>query len=344
MIFGNRESCVGGTYEVGPTNSVVYPVHGGMEEWGYAGSWFNQLNDVQTVPTSCNAQNISVEMTNCSNRCVTFLIEATDAKIPPESALGESGDLWKFTKTNRTDYVNVILRQSLVLIDVIRPYSLFETVQIHQNKLNITWMVGGCFEVDSTKILVFSMIPEWVPILSSGGFDTFDLTDEEYQVVQSVLETQTPLVQSSEMQGVSSLRFNPVRSLKLSDPSNQMHFQTTLSLPCENCMLVAVSHVDSYMRHSPLESNPRVPPQSHYAQMHSNDTYQCYDKKSQRMIRGRHTLFSRPFVVSIAEDMEVKMVLTENRANYVSVVYGWIVIDCVVILLLVLVCLAWSVC
>ena len=41
-----------------------------MEEWGYAGSWFNQLNEVKTVPTSCKNE-IPVEMTDCSNRCIT---------------------------------------------------------------------------------------------------------------------------------------------------------------------------------------------------------------------------------------------------------------------------------
>ena len=37
-----------------------------MEEWGYAGSWFNRLNKVKTVPTSC-VNEIPVEMTDCSN-------------------------------------------------------------------------------------------------------------------------------------------------------------------------------------------------------------------------------------------------------------------------------------
>ena len=96
-----------------------------MEEWGYAGSCFNRLNKVKTVPTSC-VNEIPVEMTDCSNRCITYLIETTEQKTPPESALGDSESLWKFERTNCTNYVNVIMRQSLILIDFIRPYSQIE--------------------------------------------------------------------------------------------------------------------------------------------------------------------------------------------------------------------------
>lgn len=103
-------------YLVGATNDVVYPVRGGMEEWGYAGSWFNTTNAVATVPSTCRTY--PVRMTQLSNRCMTLLVEATNVKTPREATLGDREQL--FARGDKTP-VNTLLRQCLLLSDVLRP-------------------------------------------------------------------------------------------------------------------------------------------------------------------------------------------------------------------------------
>ena len=58
----------GKSYLVGTSSDVVYAVRGGMEEWGYAGTWFNKENAVTTVPSVCGEKH-EVKMSNVSNRC-----------------------------------------------------------------------------------------------------------------------------------------------------------------------------------------------------------------------------------------------------------------------------------
>tara|TARA_B100000524_G_scaffold56604_3_gene26337 strand:- start:1034 stop:2263 length:1230 start_codon:yes stop_codon:yes gene_type:complete len=121
-VRGNRR------YPTGPMNDAVYPVHGGMEDWGYAASWDKQwvqpctprthggypleksrYTDSQArvhcldtrrrggvdsqaiarrapsarlghVPSHC--------LLSCQVRTFTVLVEAADAKAPPQDTLG----------------------------------------------------------------------------------------------------------------------------------------------------------------------------------------------------------------------------------------------------------------
>ena len=268
-----------------------------MEEWGYAGSWFNRLNKVKTVPTSC-VNEIPVEMTDCSNRCITYLIETTEQKTPPESALGDSESLWKFERTNRTNYVNVIMRQSLILIDFIRPYSIILKVEEDQNEIQITWRVGGSFIVNETKIMAFSVTPSLLSFASSSGYLSSDLTDKEYHSLVTFIAQNNPLFQTNTLSGISPVRKGPRDSFKLSAESNQLTFQSRINSTSEDIILIAISHVDQFMKEIPSSSNPAVPPQSHFAHLHFNETYGCYDKKTGRQIEGRHIVVSRPYLVA----------------------------------------------
>ena len=282
-----------------------------MEEWGYAGSWFNQLNEVKTVPTNCGNE-IPVEMTDCSNRCITYLIETTEQKTPPESALGNSESLWKFERTNRTNYVNVIMRQSLILIDFIRPYSIILKVEEDQNDIQITWRVGGSFIVNETKIMAFSVTPSLLSYASSSGYLSSDLTDIEYHSLLTIVSQNHPLFQTNSLSGISPVRKGPRDSFKLSTDSNQLTFQTRINSTSEDVILIAVSHVDQFMKDIPVSSNPAVPPQSHFAHLHFNETYSCYDKKTGRQIEGRHVVVSRPYLFA-GRNLEVKEVKEEKE-------------------------------
>ena len=134
----------GESYQVGTSNDIVYAVRGGMEEWGYAGTWFNQKNSVTTVPSICEMK-YTVKMSDVSNRCVTFLVEATTIKSPPEHTLGDDKSLF-----DRKDVspINTLLRQCLVVTEIVRPYATLPEV----NNQIIRWSVGGCFHVDKTEV------------------------------------------------------------------------------------------------------------------------------------------------------------------------------------------------
>ena len=145
-----------GSFKVGSTNAIVYPVRGGMEEWSYAGSWFNQLNSVETVPPVCG-KNISVKMTEVSNRCLTFLVESDTLKTPPEEMLGRSENLFKKHDGAK---LNNLIRQCLLVADILQPFAHLPRVveeggkkeKGQSGRMVVRWSLSGCFQVDTTEV------------------------------------------------------------------------------------------------------------------------------------------------------------------------------------------------
>eukprot|EP00966_Prymnesium_polylepis_P309093 7142853-Prymnesium_polylepis.1 len=78
----------GRPYDADTMNSIVYPVHGGMEDWAYAASW-DKGSVRPCAPTSLGGY--PVERTfydGSSARAVVLLVETSDDKTPPEKSLG----------------------------------------------------------------------------------------------------------------------------------------------------------------------------------------------------------------------------------------------------------------
>ena len=69
-----------GAYRSSRMNSIVYPVHGGMEDWAYAASWDAALN----VRGGCKADGYAPSRTasydDASNRCFMVLVETRAGK------------------------------------------------------------------------------------------------------------------------------------------------------------------------------------------------------------------------------------------------------------------------
>jgi hypothetical protein len=86
----------GARYPVDRTNTLVYPVDGGMEDWAYAGSWEPDAAAVAPCapdtyadfpyPASRTTYGPAVL------RALNMLVEAADAKRPAEAALGAHAD------------------------------------------------------------------------------------------------------------------------------------------------------------------------------------------------------------------------------------------------------------
>lgn len=277
---------------MGSSNDVVYPVHGGMEEWGYAASWFNQHNPVHTVPAACD-HNQSVVVTPTSHRCLTFLVETTDIKTPAQKLLGDSARLFATPVPKEGQYVPIVMRQALALLEEVRPYSVITATSTANCTLSVRWLVGGCFEVDDTRIVAIPATPEIEAIIDET-YARGDLRDEEYALLHSAVSF--PLHLSSSQKGVSPLQ-NPLPSVDLSDDRNRLYFNTTLPLPSGSFMVVAVSSVDAYMNRVRENVNPSVPPQSLFVSLRRNATW----RSEERVLRGREWVLSRPIRVVMAD-------------------------------------------
>ena len=287
---------------MGSSNDVVYPVHGGMEEWGYAASWFNQHNPVHTVPAACD-HNQSVVVTPTSHRCLTFLVETTDIKTPVQKLLGDSARLFATPVPKEGQYVPIVMRQALALMEAVRPYSVITASSTANHTLSVRWLVGGCFEVDDTRIVAIPATPE-IEAIMDETYARGDLRDEEYALLLSAVrsplhsssQTGVSPLHSSSQTGVSPLQ-NPLPSVDLSDDRNRLYFNATLPLPSGSFLVVAVSGVDAYMDRVKENVNPNVPPQSLLVSLRRNTTW----RSEERVLRGRELVLSRPIRVVIAD-------------------------------------------
>ena len=287
---------------MGSSNDVVYPVHGGMEEWGYAASWFNQHNPVHTVPAACD-HNQSVVVTPTSHRCLTFLVETTDIKTPAQKLLGDSARLFATPVPKEGQYVPIVMRQALALMEAVRPYSVISASSTANHTLSVRWLVGGCFEVDDTRIVAIPATPE-IEAIMDETYARGDLRDEEYALLLSAVrsplhsssQTGVSPLHSSSQTGVSPLQ-NPLPSVDLSDDRNRLYFNATLPLPSGSFLVVAVSGVDAYMDRVKENVNPNVPPQSLFVSLRRNTTW----RSEERVLRGRELVLSRPIRVVIAD-------------------------------------------
>lgn len=282
---------------MGSTNDVVYPVRGGMEEWGYAASWFNRYNKVKTVPIECE-NHIPVEVTEGSNRCLVLLVESEMKKKPSKSELGNNQDVFLVSNNTRDFWIPVLMRQLTVVLDVLRPYSILMGV----SSKNVRWNVGGCYEVDETFVMIFRSNEAFHRYVSNAKNPVYsDLTDFEYDSLLHLVETEKPVFVSSSLNGVSSLRDTPKTSYNPGVPENQLIFETFVELDNmrmgKKVVIIAVSRVDQFMTRVPENENPSIPPQSLFVSLRTNGSWMMRNEKTGRELRGRGKVLSRPVEV-----------------------------------------------
>ena len=285
---------------MGSTSEVVYPVRGGMEEWGYAASWFNRYNKVKTVPKVCE-NNIPVVITEGSNRCLVFLVETENKKKPPKSSLGDNRDVFLISENTRDFWIPVLMRQMTVVLDVLRPYSMIVGVSSER----VRWNVGGCYEVDETLVMVFSYNEAFHRFAANPNCSVYsDLTDVEYESLLRLVETEKLLLVTSSLKGVSPLRQTPKTSYNPGVPENRLIFESSIQLENagvgEKVVIIAVSRVDKFMTLVPKNENPAIPPQSLFVSLRTNASWVMRNEKTGRELRGREKVLSRPVEVASA--------------------------------------------
>ena len=106
-------------YRQSRMNSIVYPVHGGMEDWAYAASWDSALS----VRGGCSAKNYDRARTSmyddASNRCAMILVETSNDKAGPQRLFGAEDNLFGIGP----GHVARNIRLALVAIDIVEPYA-----------------------------------------------------------------------------------------------------------------------------------------------------------------------------------------------------------------------------
>ena len=130
----------GGVYEVGTMSDVVYPVHGGFEDWAYM-LGFDAENQ-------CASQSFSdsVKLPSAS----IFLVEATKEKTPPEAELGSSNELWITDDSMYISPVPRCVRMILKTIELVKPTATFVPIRL---KSSLVVILRGCISAVITTRL-----------------------------------------------------------------------------------------------------------------------------------------------------------------------------------------------
>ena len=154
-------------------NSLVYPVHGGMEDWVYASGW-----DQKGLRTDCKG--LTPGQRTAQSQAAVFLVETSDEKSPKSAELGcEAGVLsnnllsvpllplikkgiskgiepiQEKREPQCNGHVQRNIRLSLSAIDLAQPYVCFSDLSVEStsggsHKLSASWYVGGGHSVNAT--------------------------------------------------------------------------------------------------------------------------------------------------------------------------------------------------
>ncbi|CEG39105.1 hypothetical protein L915_20196 [Plasmopara halstedii] len=171
--YGGKFEESGQFYQDGTMNDVVYPVDGGMEDWGYAASWENEFSTPKPIHT-CNPSSFGgypaakTRYNNATHRAFNVLIETSENKQPNASSLGDSSTLSELAlndylpATERVGHIPRNVRLSLLYIDLVQPYVLWKTHPLKATvaqAVKFKWEVAGAITVDSTRLKVWSDDP-----------------------------------------------------------------------------------------------------------------------------------------------------------------------------------------
>jgi len=154
---------------------TVYPVTGGMEDWAYSGSWegfpiITQPCKPRTYGGYNNEKTMYDKNYKDALKSIMFLLEVSHEKIPEQKLLGRKNldclinirqnAFFNTIAPNKNKcldelidgYVPRIIRLSLLLIDILKPYVNYRH-STQKDNLLIEWTVGGAITVNETFIL-----------------------------------------------------------------------------------------------------------------------------------------------------------------------------------------------
>ena len=306
-------------YVTGDTNSVVYSVRGGFEDWAYAGSWAKQLVN-KCNPQTYNGYDLSkTTYHNATLRVFSIIIETSTDKNPENNALGTDQDLLSgpFSFDVNNGYVAKHIRTSLLAIDVVEPY--VEIIQGKKKKFmselkplvplrrrwskkkkfinaksskkpRISWTVGGSFQVDET-FLVYGLWTDFPNFFN--GIQQLEESQLEFVLDPLNSAFSTTPVQSGGTRWSSSA----------TDFGAEEIFTKKIDLSrfsaSDEVAVFAFAKVDQVWADTPANVWPNIGIQSHMANGRTNPDYTALKKSAGRVVQGRHHWISVPLNIII---------------------------------------------
>jgi hypothetical protein len=137
-IAENLKQIAGGdTYKTGTMNDIVYPVHGGMEDWSYSLGIKSELSCVGDYGNYVKNYTENISLPSGS----IFLVESTKIKTPPEETLGSSEELWETDTRAALSPVPRCIRMILAVAEAVSPRATFLPISL---KSSIPVLLEGC--------------------------------------------------------------------------------------------------------------------------------------------------------------------------------------------------------
>ena len=304
-------------YNSGPMNDLVYGVHGGMEDWAYAGSW-DPERVIPCEPTTFGGYPKEKTIYDESTlRVFNMLVETSNTKIP-STHLGTSLDVMRGDTTGN-GHISRNIRLALLAAELVEPYVSISTVngmafrddivplmphgthtdgcsneQVMLSKdtstVTVEWKVGGALTIDNTEI--------WYGKWSDAGTSIDCWFQPSANDIKSFMKKGTPRSGTSgkgafaeSKEGISA---SPVFSADI---------DLTGFAQDDLIVVMAVAIVDQDWTQQPHNVQPQVPPQAHIVNARTNPSWN--HEKEGSIIEGRLEWFSRPLTISLGDSSRI---------------------------------------
>jgi len=144
-------------YDLGKMGDIIYAVQGGLEDWAYAASWANNLEN-KTERMKCNTKNYGgfdenlLKLNEQTIRFPLYLVETWYNKHPPANEYGnENGIMNK--NTSDDGHIPRNIRLCLTMIDMVKPYIRdIKMKNLNETHAIIEWKLGGSLYVNETFV------------------------------------------------------------------------------------------------------------------------------------------------------------------------------------------------
>lgn len=294
-------------YSHGKLNDLVYPVHGGMEDWGYAGSWDSSLVQPCT-PNTYGGYSKSKTIYNAAVlRAFNMLVEASDDKTPSANTLGSDYDLLN-PNSFGNGHVPRNIRLCLFMVEIVEPFlhftkigdkslpssmiptkkTLFAAKNSHdmyrtKNTASVQWTVGGCFQIDDTH-LIYGTEKLFSDFLNQASFPS-------EKTIQSLLADNS-----------GEIKYTKPQQGEIRIPGTSSVFSSFLDLSeythGEKIICIALAKVDQGWSQKPIDSvPPGVKPQSHIVNARTDPTWR--HENAGKTVIGRLYWVSPPLSIQV---------------------------------------------
>lgn len=260
-------------YPIGDMGKLVYPVNGGLEDWAYGASWTDQA--IVCRPETLGgypASKTAIERN--TKRCVTYLVETSNAKRPSALTLGSSDDI-DVKGAEGDGHIPRNVRLLFSVIDAIEPYVILNDLSISNDlEPHASWSVSGAFLVDATLL-------QWSTLNGSNyGLSEADNGTAGVSIAGGL--------------GKNFLSLLPTQFLNISTP---LYYR-----------VAAV--VDQHLTTQPRDSDPNTSPQSHL--MGSRSSTKWAFNVGDRYVRGRRVFYSETMMVRELESGKYSQSLVKD--------------------------------